>query len=61
MRIYHLKSLMQDRPVDWHELGLHVAKDTVFQKKVCDILKRTLVSAFSIGFDIFHYVKETHF
>ena len=53
MRIYHLqivgvqiKSLMQDRTVDWHELGLHVAKDTVFQKKVCDILKRTLVSAF---------------
>ena len=53
MRMYHLpifilqiKPLMQDRTVSWYELGLHVTEDIVFQKKIFDILKRALVSAF---------------
>ena len=53
MRIYDLeiigvqmKFLVQDRTIDWNELGLHVSKDIVFQKKIYDILNRALVSPF---------------
>ena len=47
--------------LDWHELGLHVAENTVFQKKISDILNEHSFRLSSIVFDIVHYVKEIHF